>query len=283
MKRMIIASLILASCSTIEIVDLPEVEPKIVMKFIAYDSVAWTGSLTISQPILNNNHEQEPITDAEVTIYENNSLLSSLQYFGNGSPFDVGDYKADDSYPKPGMTYRIVVNSPRLGMAAASYTQPDSIVITNLHASLTPIGDGSSRIDIELSFNDPPGPDYYELHGRVQFSPGASQEVRPRFIDPSYRELKEIYMPVIFTDELFDGTTTTLRFTSEVIESEAESFRIYLRHLSPECYHFLRGIHLQKIAEGDPFAQPVSVKGNVENGYGVFGGVTESTAVFRLK
>lgn len=102
----------------------------------------------------------------------------------------------------------------------------------------------------------------------------------------------------VFSDELFDGQQYTLQITFEVtvgawayssigdeveIEVAAERFFIELRSLSKDYYQYKHTVALQDAVSSDPFAEPVQIYNNIENGYGIFGGYNVALFEFSLE
>ena len=48
--------------------------------------------------------------------------------------------------------------------------------------------------------------------------------------------------------------------------------RVYLHNISKSYYYYRTSLELYQSASGNPFAQPVQVYSNIENGFGVFAG-----------
>ena len=85
----------------------------------------------------------------------------------------------------------------------------------------------------------------------------------------------------VFNDDLFDGGTIeiSINFEVSINEYNLENFQlddaffyIEVRSLSEEYYQYILTTTLQKSITEDPFAEPVQIFSNVENGLGVFGG-----------
>lgn len=82
---------------------------------------------------------------------------------------------------------------------------------------------------------------------------------------------------IVFKDVLFNGTEPELTFkTSGGGISRSNMLTVTLRTLSEDGYNYLRTAHLQNTTSGDPFAQPVNVYNNIENGFGIFAGYSAS-------
>jgi hypothetical protein len=87
----------------------------------------------------------------------------------------------------------------------------------------------------------------------------------------------------LFNDLLFNGQNKALELEIPYenysgIEVGYEwsyktlSVRVYLHNISKSYYYYRNSLELYQSASGNPFAQPVQVYSNIENGFGVFAG-----------
>ena len=87
----------------------------------------------------------------------------------------------------------------------------------------------------------------------------------------------------LFNDILFNGQSKALELEipynkSTGFESGYEwsyktlGVRVYLHNISKSYYYYRTSLELYQSASGNPFAQPVQVYSNIENGFGVFAG-----------
>jgi len=96
---------------------------------------------------------------------------------------------------------------------------------------------------------------------------------------------------ILFSDEFFDGREYQLKVISErpfFYESPFEttlsaSITYQLESISEEVFFYRKTLVAQQNSGFDPFAQPVQVYGNINGGFGIFGGITKSTVTFKLK
>jgi len=88
----------------------------------------------------------------------------------------------------------------------------------------------------------------------------------------------------VFTDELIDGKEYTVNFDITTVnpsptdttslEGKGQFYNLtfILQTLTRESYLFLKSSYEHQYYDGDPFAEPVQVFTNVENGIGIFAG-----------
>ncbi len=95
----------------------------------------------------------------------------------------------------------------------------------------------------------------------------------------------------VFNDDLFDQDELEIQisfpmglieYTLDGITSDAGGFKIEIRSLSEEYYNYLYSTNLQESITEDPFAEPVQIFSNVENGLGIFGGYNIQTFEYDL-
>ena len=298
MKQTIIASIIITlafvGCESSEILTLPHQEKRLVVNCVGFNNHKWFARISASQDIL----EVKPfdtINNAIVKIYENGVFAETLT-LSDQFYTQIGTlYEGTTSKPKPGKIYKITVERPGLPMAESEFTQPDSIPIKDLEfeklgPSTRESYPGSFDSRVTITFDDPEGENYYEILGAFRAELGSPSvimqgQVPMTFIDPAYSENNETfaYNTLAMNDRYFNGKTTTLDFLvttslgpdgDDLIQEYEYTFVI--RNVTKEYYNYLKTTSLQKKTANDPFAQPVVMSNNITNGYGIFGGYTQS-------
>jgi hypothetical protein len=83
-----------------------------------------------------------------------------------------------------------------------------------------------------------------------------------------------------FDDKTFNGTT--LNFSRQVslligdVNKPPRYLRVYLHSITEDTFRFLKSLNAYYDNGSNPFAEPTRVLGNIENGYGYFGGYTST-------
>ena len=302
----IIVSLIFFSCDTTAIIDLPKNPPKLTLNCIGLNTQAyqynegWRARITLSTDILKFP-EFPMVQNATVSVYENGRLSETLSNgnFHDFKGWQTGidcNYGASNLPPLPGNEYRIEVSSEQYGTLSSSYVQPQKVVVDSLEVKIIgphPTYANNMIIQFNVTFADPPGENYYQIEiGRqLQTLPDPNRGiVGLDFTDPAYKEANEmfpnIYSPLTFTDVYFNGEKTSLEFESTVFQEPDFGFSyytVYLSNITKEYYFYLKGINLQGINLEDPFAQPVKVENNIQNGFGIFTGYTQTVKYFKMQ
>lgn len=294
-KSLLLLFCLSMSCNS-PIVDLPEIRQRLVLNGVVEPESPYNDiRLTMSQGILD-----EPIfsiQNVSVSIFENDQLRETVTK-------PLVD-PTDASFPipnvvfTPGNMYRVEATTQSYGAVTATYIQPlpvtiDSLAVTILGPSL--IFESSIEVMIRVYFEDPPGANFYFITARMQAEDGTSTccaaPLILSFVDPSYAEesIEQFQSEfgnydLSFTDVKFDGQRKYFDFKSHYGTQPPELgfYAVTLKTLTKEYYEYLVAVQLQQTTRDDPFAQPVYVKGNVENGYGIFSGITQTIKVVEVK
>jgi hypothetical protein len=86
---------------------------------------------------------------------------------------------------------------------------------------------------------------------------------------------------LLFSDLLFNGETTTFDITLNDL-SDMSYLILNLYSCSEEYYLYNKSYQTAIEAEGNPFAQPVQVYSNINNGHGIFGGFQVSSKIINM-
>ena len=151
--------------------------------------------------------------------------------------------------------------------------------------------------DIQLSFNDPQGEDYYAL--KITYRDAFSESYTcfntsdPTFTvnnDYAFGNENEngtttLCEEVLFTDVTFENTKKTMHVELYALNTDFitdPKFEIELKHVSKDFYLFNVSNRLQQNTGDNPFGEPVVVYSNIENGFGIFAGFSKSKAIIEL-
>jgi hypothetical protein len=94
---------------------------------------------------------------------------------------------------------------------------------------------------------------------------------------------------LLFDDRLFDGDEYVLSVScqearpTEKFPEQVFLYKMSLRSLSSAYYNYRVTYNLQQETKGDPFAQPVQVFNNIQNGYGIFAAFSQSHRQVRVR
>ena len=290
----------LSACEQVIEPDLPEHTPRLVLHaFFTADGI-WTAHVGRSFGILESRILGErSVADAVVELLAGDRVVEALKFNEAAQVYAFGD-----STLQAGATYSLQVSAPGFATVRATDAIPRPVP-TSVRSHRTNRGEFS----IELEIQDPPAEaNYYQL-SLYQISTGRGGRryegilstkdpaiMADNGVDESRLEEESFSDEApYFKDTLFDGRTHEIELTyggPSVLgddgtqgaeggaDSEGSSKRkIYLQvlYISAAYYEYLKTARLHDYTRDNPFAEPLSVYSNVENGYGIFAGYSSQT------
>jgi len=228
----------------------------------------------------------EIVDNAEVRFFKNDNLWETVDFHEGAQKYilsGVGPVPAD------GATYRLEVLVPGFETVTATQTMPAAPTIQNLNftedGGVDLYGDRVNKVTLDIV--DQAGVDNYYaielLHFRTFDNEEYYEELYFNSTDPLIEYGNE-YM--LLDDASFEGGTYSLdagignwQFQNPE-PGEAIIAKVY--SLTRDDYLYNRSLDIYYNSEGNPFAEPVVVQDNIENGYGIFrlGSPTELTYEF---
>jgi hypothetical protein len=254
------------SCETIVDVDLKEPDSKIVVNsFFSPDSV-WQVRVTKSRFILSNKNDFDVDDKALVTIRDfNNNIVETL--LPTVDQFNKIVYKGI-SKPELGKVYSIKVESTGNISVAATSKIPTATPI--ISAKIDPLE--NNRVQVSVLFSDnPKEKNFYLLKVLNEYG----YDLFVDAVDPTYNNNTRGTPGILFNDNLFNGRTIDFRINADSPPIK----KIVLVSISEEYYQYFVTKDLQQDARDDPFAQPVQLFNNIENGLGIFAGYNSSVLI----
>lgn len=276
-----------AGCDLVVDVDMPIEQQKLTLNsFFIQDSV-WSAKLTLNRHVLDEG-EFKIVDDGFVVVYDQGIPLDTLISKGNGI------YRGGSS-PSPGESYEIRATSASHGSVRGQSYIPNAVAIDTLEIEILPSSTAyETRISIRLQLEDPGNEvNYFQVLFAVEQTytdqitgeetifrqpvPLESNDPAALSADTYNRE------GVFFKDISFNGKRVSLPLESRLWNFGTEEVKLifYLRTLSEDFYKYKITSSLQNETSGDPFAQPVSVYTNIENGFGIFAGFSQSIFVYQ--
>ncbi len=243
--------------------------------------------LSQSLPITANNSIVPPnITQAIVKLYNaQNQLITKLNHQSEGVYISE-----TNTYPIQGQRYHLTVETLGFPLIKAQDIIPkvsESFEATVDSREIDGHFGRETTVLFILKFKDIPQEENFYIisvdkvvtNGSVlDFEPISisSDDVNIDAVEDSegFSREKTLFMK----DNAFDGRNYTLKFnhfTSFV--SPSTKYRISLKTCSEAYYQYLRSITQNELNKYDPFAQPIQIFSNIENGIGIFGGYVEKT------
>ena len=293
MKKLLLSlvvSLIYISCEKIIPFEGDVTIPKLVINSIFESDSTFKVHVSTSRSVIDTVSFQN-IEDAIVTIKDDNgSIIETLNYVENG--FYVGQ-----TFPQENQTYNLEVTHPNYANVTSSDSLPSPITINSIDTSTIVDPINGDRLQITLDFEDPESAQNYYLIETYS----VNEYLVIKNSDTTEYELDTIKQIMILTDEVFQngnspfrqqGLFNDLLFNGQNKALELEipyenyigieagyewsyktlSVRVYLHNISKSYYYYRTSLELYQSASDNPFAQPVQVYSNIENGFGVFAG-----------
>lgn len=256
--------------------------------------------LTASQPIVGRGDARE-IQDAEISIYEGDFLVETLNYVSgqNGRP---GVYRSRDFIPETGIPYTLRASASGFTPVTASSAIPISVDITRLFVSDLDVSTSESgyelyNFELLVDYNDPTfAENFYDLRIRQQVFPFhvMSHSGDTVLLDPIFKTVESL--ADITEDNTIAGESSYL-----VADKPAEGIKINLvskvnpknellgdlvvelRTVSRDYYEFQVGVQEEQRIYNTYSERGVSPNfSNVGGGYGVFAGYSRVTRMFPL-
>jgi hypothetical protein len=295
MKKLIlflsVTSFLLFTNCTKEIeFDAQDIAPRIVVNSLFTNDSLWTANISRSVGVLETT-SYTSIDDADVSIFDGNGVqVTTLTNQGDGlytSP--------TGATPQADELYTIEVNAPGYTSVNATNRIPTAVQINSIDTVSSTNSDGEDILETTINFQDPPANEnYYMVEVLVkgtwidEFEGDTIEFREPLRISCNDINVETInrfnsggfentYLYLMLKDENFDGEDYALTF-SVINYAELKDLELFgeirLVNTSEAYFNYLKSFNMYQRASGNPFATPVQVYSNVENGMGIFAGGT---------
>ena len=284
----------LPACEQVIEPDLPDHRPRLVLHAFFTSDGVWTAHVGRSSGILElqlGAHERPVVADAEVELLAGDEGVGELEFKDAAQAYVFGDGTL-----QAGETYSLQVSAPGFEAIRATDTLPKpvptSILWFRAPASSRSGSGGSGGFSVKLEIEDPPGEEnYYQVSlyrvfagrgaSRVEYSFSTNDPsiLADNSVDGSPIEEGEVEGDApYFKDTLFDGRTHRIELSSN-LDDDPDPSGTYLQvlYISEAFYEYLKSSRIHDYTRENPFAEPLNVQGNVENGYGIFAGYSSQT------
>lgn len=287
MKKLLFLILALVSISCLKEIDVkfPEEQRQLVLNCILEEGKPIRATLSETVPIEDSNNPPY-LNGAKITLFENGIEVDVLNVcevdtFANGSL--KYNYCSNHTVVS-GFTYTLTADYLDREQVKAKTTIPFAAesfqVVTN------PENDFSAgALFFNISFKDNPAQEnYYRLRVYLKDQFRGNQYLEFENNNPFvnlYGSSAIISLPTdnsvgieaYITDEFFNGNTfsfdTKINAFTNIQEDDELVFE--LQSLSKSYYDYLITSTINRTVGDNPFAEPVRVLSNVENGFGIFG------------
>lgn len=269
---------LMISCELVVDVDVPIKGKQVTANAFVNPDSAWSVHLNLNRHVLDER-PFEYVNNAEVTVLDGDITIATLTNTGNGH------FRSGENKPEPGKSYSLSVRTPGHTDLYATTSIPLPSPITNVEAYET-ADNQNTMVKVKIK-DDGSKTNFYELQidvGNEYYNFSNKQLEVTRYPiqvsseDPAIQSDDDSYHDrILFKDVLFNGREVELTFrTSGGGLSWHGMIIVTLKTLSEDGYNYLRTVSLQDMTSGDPFAQPVNVYNNIQNGFGIFAGYSSS-------
>lgn len=284
-------------CETIVEIDIPVEPTRLVINSILSDKEFISANISESKHILDGSDVYKTVQGATVEIYEDGNLLTTL--------IDSleGNYISNNFKPLRGKLYKISVSKGGFEIATANVLMPlDTATILSVKMdTITEPQQGYTstylRFSVAVQDNELINNFYsiavYQEGYHYQYDYNVAPPVLIDSVyyyhklqiqtrDPSLEDFQSYGQDILFNDELFNGSTYHINVLTWLPSEDSNTtYYIELANTSESYYRYKLSSELQYFAGDNPFAQPVTVYNNIENGFGVFGAY--NTAVVKVE
>jgi hypothetical protein len=295
MKKLIlflsVTSFLLFTNCTKEIeFDAQDIAPRIVVNSLFTNDSLWTANISRSVGVLETT-SYTSIEDADVSIFDGNGVqVTTLTNQGDGLYTSL-----TGATPQADELYTIEVTAPGYTSVSATNRIPTAVQINSIDTVSSTNSDGEDILETTINFQDPPANEnYYMVEVLVkgtwidEFEGDTIEFREPLRISCNDINVETInrfnsggfentYLYLMLKDENFDGEDYALTF-SVINYAELKDLELFgeirLVNTSEAYFNYLKSFNMYQRASGNPFATPVQVYSNVENGMGIFAGGT---------
>ena len=298
--------LTISACKKEIKIDIPENERKVVVNGVfnvGEPIVLWVSK---SKSMLEKS-DIESLDNAEIKLFENDEYITTLEtenhFWYEKYNWDQNNYQVDSIYRNvyysknmevsADKKYKIEIIAPGLDKkASVEFKAPTLVPILKLDTTTVKTDQWSSNLQFDLQMDDPGNEEnFYVINVKIkeiEWYENELGEIYSSYYEYfAYLETEDILINsgniwidkgLIFNDRLFDGKLQhvifkTIPYTSS--QSDTTYYQVILRSISKDYYNYLVTLSLYNNSEGNPIAEPVSVKSNVENGFGIVTAVNQ--------
>lgn len=265
--------------TTLEI-DPPAYTPQIVTHaFLNYDTKEFNALVSETTSLTDIDAQGQLRSDATITIL---SDTGAEQFIDNNNSF-IFNFRSTNVIDTESL-YEIEVQVPGFETVSKASQQ----ILSNVKVSDFKFSqnggidnDGNGRSSVDIVIEDPVDEEnYYEICimlwngsiGNPNYNSTYTSSNDP-IVSRSYN-----YNSVLLSDATFNGNNKELKLQMYTISEDDAAQRLYLktRTVTKEYYQFSRTLERFDELEDNPFATPVQIFTNFDNGIGIFSVYRES-------
>jgi len=284
-----------SSCEKEIDIAIPDRERKIVINSLFTSEETLTVNLTKSLSIIDRA-DVIFLNDAVVKLYENDNFIENLQFVTNGNY--VSSFNLINA-----VNYKVEVERNGI-IASAVNSIPEPIEIINIDTNTIRLFD-FDYLECIINFQDNPNENNYYMFSLDNIKTDIYEYYDNGVLisdtvtyNNSYYESDDIIVEnwlyineqtyILFADHLISGKKYGLNIRVEHTNSyyypdisfnDVDSSYIHfnLFSVTEEYYKYFKTFSMHRESRENPFAEPVQVFSNVENGLGVFAGFSSNS------
>lgn len=273
----LLTAILFASCDgaleQVVTLDIPEHESQIAINgHFAQDEFFLNLLVAQSRGILDTANYKS-LQDAKVKLFHENNLLFDFEYND-----EIDRFYKENTSPLPEGNYRLEISHPDYKSVMVTQEMPKAVPVVsvdyNKEGTLSP--DGERVDELQIVIDDPASEDnFYSIQAEIYYSYQGDTTVYSNriYLDSNDPIVSYSEDGPIFSDGTFNGRKQTLLFFNYNYFGEEAEFKkidIFVQTLTEDRFLYLRSLDAYYNADGNPFAEPVVVHNNVENGFGIF-------------
>ncbi len=281
-----------SACEKTEKVEnFPKHEGKLVTNCFFRPDTCFIFKLSKSlSPIDNAPYRNMNNSSAYIKVFENNTLFDSFRYQAL-SQYNFGFFGTKEKTPKAGNTYRFECTYPGFGVVTSEDFLPDTLAVTNAKGFYTVFNvyydtdtmlTGEYYTNLNLDFKSLLTKNPY-LVIDIDIIPYN----RKGNIYGYYNYMEDLtdlnssnesnYIANRLYVENTDGVNRiNLKWrNSGTLRKNGNSYYhlITVTSCSSAAFEYMKRLALQQENQDDPFSEPTPISNNINNGYGIFGGI----------
>lgn len=284
------------SCELEVEIDIPIPDPKLSASCFFTDNGEWYVHVSKSKFILDTVGF-DLIADANVEIYENNNLIETLEHIGNGWYSTIGPI---GSIALVGATYQLIVTSQDAMPIRATETFPEKPKIETItfdnEQEYNLIGfENNIGYKLEISFgptNNQNNYYYLNIMNNSSLNDSSSNDNYVHYHEFNDMDDRKCHIGgMFFTQSEYNNDENTLvLFIDSGSLKNSSQLLIELNCITSNFYDYANtldnnylmssSLDIDGIRNG--VMQPVYIKSNIENGYGIFVGINGETTILEL-
>lgn len=276
------------SCETTVELNLPDQDAKIVVNATISTDSLFTVHVSKSVGSLENR-PKTILYHALVKLYENDVYKEDLKLNTQGFFTSVTGFK-----PKEGNTYKVEVSLKNYETVTAVCKVPDVTIPTLITYSDSAFSEANgfdnsskewySQIDVTIS-DVAETTNYYAIQLLQEYPVYdtlfnvVGYQTYPLYVRTNDPNAEISGVDCLISDEYFNGSSYKITVntpSSSFITDSISRYYLYFKSISRETYLYKKTLNKYYNSNGNPFAEPVRVYSNVENGMGIFGAYSYS-------